>query len=63
MAWLNREAAWLGNSAAAAGVVLYADPPYLNCKTRHRYRYPFYRSAHEALLKVLTYLKHHGKNP
>lgn len=57
--WLHREAAWLGNAAEAAGVVLYCDPPYLPevCSSRMRYEHVLTREDHRWLLEWLKRLK------
>ena len=34
-------------------VFIYADPPYLNCKTRCRYKYGYTRAQHIELLECL----------
>lgn len=59
LAWLKRQAAWLGNSAEAAGVVLYCDPPYLpeTCASRMRYKHVLSARDHRQLLELLKGLK------
>ena len=53
--WLERQAAWLGDSTEAAGVVLYCDPPYLAsaCASRLRYEHVLSDDDHRRLLGQL----------
>ena len=58
LAWLHRQAAGLGDSAGAAGTVIYCDPPYLPsaCKSRLRYKYVLTEDQHYELLCLLNKL-------
>ena len=61
LAWLDRQAAWLGDPAAAAGVVLYCDPPYLPeaCASRLRYEHVLTSEDHRRLLTRLMGFRCH----